>query len=61
MKGILKNALQREGFDVLWITVRPVGELEYIEVWAAKGGNRYSMLFQKISSGDYVLMEMEKV
>ncbi len=61
MKGILKNALQREGFEVLWMTVRPVGNVEYVEVWATKGKKRYNLLFQKIASGDYVLMEMEKV
>ena len=61
VKGILRNALHREGFEVLWMNVRQVGDLEYVDVWARKGGDRYNMLFQKIASGDYVLIEMEKV
>ncbi|NJE04408.1 hypothetical protein [Thermococcus sp. MV11] len=59
--GILKNALRREGFDVLWINVRPAGDGEYIDVWAVKDGTRYNLLFEKIAQGEYVLLEMEKV
>jgi hypothetical protein len=61
VKGILKSALQKEGFDVLWMNARTVEGIEYVEVWARKGEERYNMLFQKLTSGDYVLVEMEKV
>ena len=61
VKGILKNALQREGFEVLWMNARAIEGIEYVEVWARKGETRYNLLFQKLASGDYALMEMEKV
>ncbi|QDA32009.1 hypothetical protein FH039_10895 [Thermococcus indicus] len=61
IRGILRSAIQRAGFEVLWMNVRPAGRGEYIDVWATKDGARYSMLFEKISSGEYVLLEIEKV
>ncbi|AEK73722.1 hypothetical protein GQS_09140 [Thermococcus sp. 4557] len=61
IRGILRSAIQRAGFEVLWINVRPAGRGEYIDVWATKDGVRYNMLFEKIASGEYVLLEIEKV
>ncbi|NJE02245.1 hypothetical protein [Thermococcus sp. JdF3] len=61
LRGILRSAIQRAGFEVLWMNVRPAGDGEYIDVWAVKDGVRYNMLFEKISSGEYVLLEIEKV
>jgi hypothetical protein len=61
IRGILKASLQRKGFEILWMNVRAMESVEYIEVWAIKGEERYNMLFQKLTSGDYVLVEMKKV
>ncbi|WP_281176007.1 hypothetical protein [Thermococcus celericrescens] len=43
------------------MNVHPVGRGEYIDVWATKDRVRYNMLFEKISSGEYVLLEIGKV
>ncbi len=60
VRGPLEAFLQRKGFSVLWMNVRPAGETEQVEVWATKGGRRFSLVFQRTGT-EYLLADVEEI
>lgn len=60
IRGPPEAFLQRKGFSVLWMNIRPAGETEQVEVWAAKDGRRYSFIFQKAGT-EYLLADAEEI
>jgi len=59
IRGVLKNALEKRGFKVVWMTVNENPEGGYVGVLATKGGIRYRMTFEK-RGGEFVLLEKER-
>jgi len=60
IRGPLEAFLQRKGFNVLWMNVRPAGDMEQVEVWATKEGRRFSLIFQRTGT-EYLLADMEEI
>lgn len=61
IKGVLKTALRRRGFEVIWMSVIGGDSRGYVEVIASKAEKRYRMVFERKSPDEFVLMEMEKM
>jgi len=61
IRGPIKLALQREGYEVLWMNVQMAGSNDVIQVWASKGGVRYNMTFEKIGENEFVLLEKKRI
>jgi hypothetical protein len=59
IRGVLKNALEKRGFEVVWMTVNENAEGGYVGVLATKGGIRYRMTFEK-RGGEFILLEKER-
>ena len=61
IRGPIKLALQREGYEVLWMNVQMAGSSDVIQVWASRGGVRYNMTFEKIGENEFVLLEKKRI
>ncbi len=59
IRGVLKNALEKRGFEVVWMTVNENSDMGYVGVLATKGGIRYRMTFEK-RGGEFILLEKER-
>jgi hypothetical protein len=59
-RGVLKNVLKRQGFEVIWMSVQENHLGGYVEVIATRENSRYRMIFEK--KGDmFTLLQVERV
>ncbi|WP_048811392.1 hypothetical protein [Thermococcus gammatolerans] len=61
IKGVLKNVLQRRGYNVVWMNVMGGENSGYVEVLASKGETRYRMTFEKRKADEFTLIDMERI
>lgn len=59
-RGVLKNALKRAGFEVIWMNVQEDNFGGYVDVLTVKEGERYRMTFEK-KGDEFTLLEAEKI
>lgn len=61
IRGVLKTALQRRGYRVIWMNVIESKGGGYVEVIASKSGVRYRMTFEKRKTDEFLLIDMERI
>jgi len=52
VKGPLGESLRKLGYEVLWISGDPL-----VQVWAVRGRNRYTLVFERDGEDEFVLLE----
>jgi len=61
VRGVLRKALEKRGYGVVWMNIRERGTSKTIEVLASKEGSRYRLVFEERKPNEFLLVEKENV